>query len=292
VADDLTPGPFPVPVTVAMRVRIVTDASGRSSFADDDVVAGDIEITSSIWQQAGIAVVAESIEQWSADEYAELVGIENDQLKEEDWDPGQMHIDVYYVEATDSGAGWGTPPWRVGGHAITLEDQEEEMGAAGSAAWRGIALAHELGHYLGLNHTHSGDPATDAGYDDGCPDTDIADPRNVMTQGSRGRITVASEIHLTADQIERARGYLFSHRANLVADVVAAVSADRHGRCDLELAFAVARAALWLPASSDATGTDRRGVRSAVVRRRRRRRASRSCPGLPPRCEFSARGTT
>ena len=96
------------------------------------------------------------------------------------------------------------------------------MGAAGSAAWRGIALAHELGHYLGLYHTHSADPATDADYDDGCPDTDIADPRNLMTQGSRGRTTVASEIHLTADQIERARGYLFSHRANLVADVVAA----------------------------------------------------------------------
>jgi hypothetical protein len=27
---------------------------------------------------------------------------------------------------------------------------------------------------------------------------------------------------VTADQIERARGYLFSHRANLVAEVVAA----------------------------------------------------------------------
>ena len=222
MTDDLAPGPFPVPVTVPIRVRIITDASGHSPFADDDVVAGDIAMASSIWQQAGVAVVAESIEQWSADEYAELVGVENDQLKEEDWDRGQMHIDVYYVEATDTGAGWGTPPWQVGGHAIALEDQEEEMGAAGSAAWRGIALAHELGHYLGLYHTHSADPATDADYDDGCPDTDIADPRNLMTQGSRGRTTVASEIHLTADQIERARGYLFSHRANLVADVVAA----------------------------------------------------------------------
>jgi hypothetical protein len=44
-----------------------------------------------------------------------------------------------------------------------------------------------------------------------------------MTQGARGRTTVAAEIHLTADQIERARGYLFSHRANLVGDVVAAM---------------------------------------------------------------------
>src|SRR4029453_15798487 len=162
-------------------------ATGHSPFADDDVVPDDIEIASSIWQQADVTVVAESIEQGSARAYAELVGVENDQLKEEDWDPGQLHIDVYYVEATNLGAGWGTPPWRVGGHAIALEDQEEEMGAVGSAAWRGIALAHELGHYLGLNHTHSADPATDDGYDDGCPDTDIADPGNFMTQGSRGR---------------------------------------------------------------------------------------------------------
>jgi hypothetical protein len=70
-----------------MRVRIVTDATGHSPFADDDVVPGDIEIASSIWQQAGVTVVAESIEQWSADAYAELVGVENDQLKEEDWTP-------------------------------------------------------------------------------------------------------------------------------------------------------------------------------------------------------------
>jgi hypothetical protein len=222
MADDLTPGPPQVPVTVAMRIRIVTNAAGQDPFDDDAIVASDVEIASSIWQQAGITVVAESIELWSADHYFDLVGAENDQIKEEDWDPGQNHIDVYYVESTDSGAGWGTPPWRVGGHAISLEDQEEEMGAA-AAAWRGIALAHELGHYLGLNHTHASDPANDPTYDDGCPDTDIADRGNLMTQGARGRTTVAADIHLTADQIERARDYLFSHRANLVADTVAAM---------------------------------------------------------------------
>jgi hypothetical protein len=54
------------------------------------------------------------------------------------------------------------------------------------------------------------------------PDLASASRKN-HTRGSRGRTTVASEIHLTADQIERARGYLFSHRANLVADIVAAV---------------------------------------------------------------------
>src|SRR4029450_2094719 len=89
--------PRATPVTVARPVRLGTDATGHSPFADDDVVPDDIEIASSIWQQADVTVVAESIEQWSADAYAELVGVENDLLKEEDWDPGQLHIDVYYA---------------------------------------------------------------------------------------------------------------------------------------------------------------------------------------------------
>jgi len=46
-----------------------------------------------------------------------------------------------------------------------------------------------------------------------------------MTQGQRGRSTDPSKIHLTADQIARARSYLFGRWPNLVADTVAAVIA-------------------------------------------------------------------
>jgi hypothetical protein len=46
-------------------------------------------------------------------------------------------------------------------------------------------------------------------------------PHNVMTQGKRGRSTDPSVIHLTADQIARARGYLFGRWPNLVAETVA-----------------------------------------------------------------------
>jgi hypothetical protein len=56
---------------------------------------------------------------------------------------------------------------------------------------------------------------------DHCGDTDIADPHNVMTQGIRGRSTNPSVIHLTADQVARARGYLFGRWPNLVAETVA-----------------------------------------------------------------------
>jgi hypothetical protein len=46
-----------------------------------------------------------------------------------------------------------------------------------------------------------------------------------MTQGKRGRSEDPSVIHLTADQIARARGYLFGRWPNLTADTVAAGSA-------------------------------------------------------------------
>ncbi len=220
MADDLTPGPPNEPLTVGLRIRIVTDDAGQGPFADSSVVASDVAIASSIWQQAGVSVVTESVSTWDAPRYLDLTGSENDDLKAADWDPGQLHVDLYYVETTDRGAGWGTLPWADGPQAICLEDQEEEQ-KAGAADWRGIALAHELGHYLGLLHTHAGDPSKDAGYSDGCDDTDIADPKNVMTQGKRGRVKVPEEIHLTADQAARARSYLLGSRANLVADVVA-----------------------------------------------------------------------
>ena len=94
-----------------------------------------------------------------------------------------------------------------------------------AANWRGIAIAHEFGHYLGLLHTHAGELSEDATYTDHCSDTDIADPHNVMTQGKRGRSEDPSVIHLTAGQIARARGYLLGRWPNLAADMVAAATA-------------------------------------------------------------------
>ena len=120
------------------------------------------------------------------------------------------------------GAGNSPYPGAGGPHAIILTTEEQKQDAAD---WRGIALAHEFGHYLGLRHTHADDPADDATYTDYCGDTDIADPHNVMTQGIRGRSTNPSVIHLTADQIALARSYLFGRWPNLVADTVAAVTA-------------------------------------------------------------------
>jgi len=72
--------------------------------------------------------------------------------------------------------------------------------------------------YLGLLHTHAAEPSDDATYTDYCDDTGMADPHNVMTQGKRGRSKDPSVIHLTADQVARARGYLFGQWPNLVAD--------------------------------------------------------------------------
>jgi len=224
MADDLTPGPVQVPVTVGMRIFVITDENGKGALADNSVVVSDVAIASSIWQQAGVHLVLESVRPWVAPDLLNVTGSETDTVRAHDWDPGQAHVGVYYIGSTDEGAGNSPYPWADGPHAIILTTEEEQK-PADAAEWRAIALAHEFGHYLGLLHTHADDPSEDATYTDGCDDTGIADPHNVMTQGKRGRSTDPSVIHLTADQIARARGYLFGRWPNLVADTVAAVTA-------------------------------------------------------------------
>jgi hypothetical protein len=223
MADDLTPGAVQVAVTVGMRIFVITDENGNGPFDDNAAVVSDVAIASSIWQRAGVRLVLESLRPWVAPDLLDVTGTESDTVRGHDWDPGQAHVDVYYIESTDKGAGSSPLPWDDGPHGIILTDEEEEIPDA--AEWRGIALAHEFGHYLGLLHTHAGDPSEDATYTDHCGDTDIADPHNLMTQGKRGRSSDPSVIHLTADQIARARGYLFGRWPNLVADTVAAVTA-------------------------------------------------------------------
>jgi hypothetical protein len=222
MADDLTPGPVQVPVTVGMRIFVITDDHGNGPLEDNALVVSDVAIASSIWQRAGVRLVLESVRPWVAPGLLEVTGSETDTVRAHDWDPGQAHVDVYYIASTDKGAGNTPFPWADGPHAIILTAQEEKKDPDD---WRGIALAHEFGHYLGLLHTHADDPSDDATYTDHCGDTDIADPHNVMTQGQRGRSTNPSVIHLTADQIALARGYLFGRWPNLVADTVAAVTA-------------------------------------------------------------------
>jgi hypothetical protein len=206
-----------------VRIFVITDENGRGPLEDNAVVVSDVAIASSIWQRAGVRLVLESLRPWVAPGLLDTTGSESDTVRGHDWDPGQAHVDVYYIESTDKGAGSAPLPWDDGPHGIILTDEEEEIPDA--AEWRGIALAHEFGHYLGLLHTHAGDPSEDATYTDHCGDTDIADAHNLMTQGKRGRSSNPSVIHLTADQIARARGYLFGTWPNLVADVVAAVTA-------------------------------------------------------------------
>jgi hypothetical protein len=220
MADDLTPGPVRVVVTVGMRIFVITDENGNGPLDDNSLVVSDLAIASSIWQQAGIHLVLESLRPWVAPDLLSVTGAETDTVRSHDWDPGQAHVDVYYIESTDKGAGSSPLPEDDGPHAIILANEVTD-----APDWRGIALGHEFGHYLGLLHTHAGDPSDDATYTDHCADTDIADPHNLMTQGKRGRSTDPSVIHLTADQIARARGYLFGSWPNLVADTVAAATA-------------------------------------------------------------------
>ena len=150
MGDDLTPGPVQVPVTVALRIFIITDEAGNSPFADDSIVASDVAITSSIWQQAASP--------WSPSPCGRgsPPTCSTSPARRRRWSaattryPGQTHVDVYYIETTDKGAGVEPAPTAMPVRT-DLTDQEKNT-PENAANWRGIASAHEFGHNLGLLH--------------------------------------------------------------------------------------------------------------------------------------------
>lgn len=203
------------PLTIHLRIRRLLDSTGAAAI-DVSKIETDVAVANTIWDQADVNLVIDSIEDWENDTYFSMQQGEFRDLQEVHWQYGQTWINVYYVEDWAGGvAGACSFPNHEKPHAIALEDAPAGMNPADVDDWRGIALAHELGHYLSLAHTHQ----------DNLPDTDSTgtlDPGNVMTTGGRGRTTVISDIHLTQSQIDRARDACFMDRANLIAPTLAA----------------------------------------------------------------------
>lgn len=226
MADTVGDPHFSGTLTLHLRIRRVVDSSGAAAI-DIAKIEGDVDIANTVWNQYGISVVADSIEDWESDKYFQITddrqsgSNEFKQLEEEHWTYGQAWINVYYVETWERINSDGTVSSGVNGqcsypgpqeaHAIGLEDVE-----ALSDQWRGLALAHEIGHYLWLKHTK----------DDDCSDTDTASPDsgNLMSQAGDGRTDVVADIHLTECQVKKARYSCFSDRASLFSPFVAALT--------------------------------------------------------------------
>jgi hypothetical protein len=77
MADDLTPGPVQVLVTVGMRIFVITDENGNGPLDDNTVVVSDVAIASSIWQQVGVHLVVESVRPWVAPGLLNVTGTED-----------------------------------------------------------------------------------------------------------------------------------------------------------------------------------------------------------------------
>ena len=203
-------------LTIHLRIRRLVDSTGAPAITLRKI-RKDVEAANTIWAQGNIHFVIDSIEDWVSDDFFSLQQGEFHDLKREHYQYAQTWINVYYVEDWAGGAAGGaTPPAYWKPHAVALEDKLfAGMDPGVADDWRGIALAHELGHYLSLAHTRIDD----------LPDTDsigTVDPGNVMAQSADGRTNVLADIHLTQSQIDKARHACFSERADLIAPMLAA----------------------------------------------------------------------
>lgn len=187
-----------------IRAYRLVDGAGNTALPDGKIES-DIEIAGSIWMRtAGIAVKADAIQDYVSDEYFTLTDEAHyERLKAEFWIRGQPYINVFYPSTASYADGQCSATGKDV-HGIFLTDE-------GTDDWRGIALAHELGHYVDLFHTKSS--AED------CDDIDktTLDPGNLMAQRGDGRTNIPADIHLTSCQVGKARATLYSRRADLIA---------------------------------------------------------------------------
>ena len=204
-----TPRPH-VMLDINLRVWVMKDSSrNKGPAVKEDKIEESIDAANQIWAPARIQFHVESMLEldsstfYEIDETDESGASSFENLAALHWDPGNSWINVYYVRRM-KGSGLGdlqgkcSFPGLNESHAVVLEKKSPTG-----------TLAHELGHYFNLEHVWA-DDLSDTNSEK------YGDKFNIMTDFS----DKVHKLHLTQQQIDRARKATFEHRGNLVAHLL------------------------------------------------------------------------
>ncbi|GEM_PF-3062385 len=231
-----------------------------SAVNDEEQIPASVRLANRIWAQAGIQFRIRKIDTYYNEDLAlgKLPavfgpGVENLEdllagrgevgddprtpfgLDSYHWERGQPWINIYYLDrfsfagfcALDPNSDLPSIYHHAPRHTIAIH-ANNALSQAGS----NFTLAHELGHYFNLEHTFADSldsTATDSGFfADARAEREVhwGDPWNVMSyphfMPPETRID-DSDLHLTEEQILRARRSLFSDRAEVAGAVLGAI---------------------------------------------------------------------
>lgn len=135
-----------------------TDFSGAVSRDDVTKIQYAIQVMRDIYAQQGLGVrrlMWGFISSGDAGGYANIADRSEAVDLTEDWNGLDGGIDGFFVQSVgDNAAGWSNAPG-----SCDKDDKNDLSGAvlevSGSRRFTGVLLAHEVGHYLGLQHGNS-----------------------------------------------------------------------------------------------------------------------------------------
>lgn len=143
---------------VPILVDHENDFSGVISRDDVTKIQYAIQVQRDIYAQQNLGVrrlVWSFISATDAGGYATITDRAEAQDLTEDWNGPDGGIDAFFVQSIGDAGGWSNTPG-----SCDKDDKNDLSGAvlevSGSRRFTGVLLAHEVGHYLGLQHANSG----------------------------------------------------------------------------------------------------------------------------------------